>query len=94
MAVPIPYKSTPVFDAETLPAALRKAHNTKAGVWGVLRVLEGQVKLVFHDPERVVTVTPTHPAEIAPQAYHHVEVAGPMKMQVEFYTEQPQLALS
>jgi len=42
-----PYKSTPVFDETTLPAALRREHRTKDGVWGVIRVLEGQVRLVL-----------------------------------------------
>ena len=84
-----PYKITPVFDEATLPEAIRNAHNTKAGVWGLLRVLEGQVRLVFHDPVREVRVTPHTPAPIAPEAVHHVEVDGPMRMQVEFYREPP-----
>ena len=84
-----PYKATPVFDEDSLPEALRKDHSTKAGVWGLLRVLEGEVGLVFHDPRREVTVTPGHPAEIPPEALHHVETAGPMRMQVEFYREPP-----
>jgi len=84
-----PYKTTTVFDEATLPAAIRNAHNTKAGTWGLLRVLEGAVTLVFHDPERRVTVTPDRPATIPPQAWHHVETAGPMRMQVEFWREPP-----
>lgn len=65
-----PYKVTPVFDEESLPAAIRNAHNTKAGVWGLLRVLEGEVSLVFHDPARSVRVTPDNPASIPPEAVH------------------------
>lgn len=84
-----PYKITPVFDETTLPEAIRNAHNTKAGVWGLLRVLEGEVRLVFHDPARVVPVKPDTPAPIPPEAVHHVELSGPMRMQVEFYREQP-----
>ena len=55
----------------------------------LLRVLEGDVRLVFHEPARVVVVTPDAPGEIPPQAWHHVEVTGPMRMQVEFYHEKP-----
>ena len=84
-----PYKITPVFDEATLPDAIRNAHNTKAGVWGLLRVLEGEVRLVFHDPAREVRVTPDRPAPIPPEAVHHVELDGPMRMQVEFYREPP-----
>jgi len=85
-----PYKSTPVFDEQSLPDAIRGRHSTKAGVWGLLRVLEGEIRLVFHDPRREVTVTPENPAPIPPEALHHVEVTGPMRMQVEFYREPPQ----
>ncbi len=31
-----PYKTTPVWDHHTLPAAIRHEHSTKAGTWGVL----------------------------------------------------------
>lgn len=85
----IPYKITPVFDEASLPAAIRNAHQTKAGVWGLLRVLEGEVRLIFVDPPSSVQVTPALPAQIPPEAIHHVETNGPMRMQVEFYREQP-----
>lgn len=87
-----PYKTTPVFDEISLPAALRNEHNTKAGVRGLLRVLEGEVKLVFRDTGQVVLVTSENPALIPPQEVHHVELCGPMRMQVEFYREEPALA--
>ena len=84
-----PYRTTPVFDETSLPQALRSAHNTKPGVWGLLRVLAGEVRLVFHAPRVELIVDPAHPAVIAPQALHHVEVTGPMRMQVEFYDKPP-----
>ena len=88
---PTPYKTTPIFDETSLPQALRNDHSTKAGVWGLLRVLEGEVRLVFHDPRREVHVIPDHPGPIPQEAVHHVEVLGPMRMQVEFYREPPLL---
>jgi hypothetical protein len=39
--MPEPFRSTPVFDQNTIPARLRGNHRTKVGVWGVIRVLEG-----------------------------------------------------
>ena len=90
MPRPAPYKTTPVFDQDTLPAAIRSTHATKDGVWGLLRVLEGAVMLVFHEAdERRVTVRPGSPCPIPPTAPHHVETDGPMRMQVEFYREPP-----
>lgn len=84
-----PYKSTPVFDETSLPEAIRKAHSTKQGVWGHLRVLEGRVTLVFHDPAYEAEVTPGNPATIPPEAVHHVETHGAMRMQVDFYRAEP-----
>ena len=84
-----PYKMTQVFDEVSLPLAIRNAHQTKAGVWGLLRVLEGEAVLVFHDGQTQVRVNPDQPAPIPPEAIHHVEVTGPMRMLVEFYHEAP-----
>lgn len=89
MPNPTPYKATPVFDETTLPEAIRSAHSTKAGVWGLLQVLEGEARLVFHDPARELRVTPDSPGQIPPEALHHVELDGPVRLQVEFYREQP-----
>lgn len=84
-----PYQVTPVWTEHTLPDAVRGNHSTKAGVWGVLRVLEGEASLVFHDPPCVVAVAPGNPGLIPPQAVHHVETAGTVRLQVEFYREKP-----
>lgn len=89
MTAPAPYRSTPVFDEASLPEAIRNTHSTKAGVWGLLQVLEGKARLIFHEPAYAVEVTPGNPAPIPPQAHHHVETDGPMRMQVEFYREPP-----
>ena len=85
----LPYKTTPVFDQDSLPAALHHEHSTKVGVWGLLRVLEGEVQLVFCDSGLSVRATPEKPALIPPQDVHHFALCGPMKMQVEFYREAP-----
>ncbi|MDE1918402.1 MAG: DUF1971 domain-containing protein [Sphingomonadales bacterium] len=84
-----PYKATPVFDEISLPQAIRNAHQTKPGVWGLLRVLEGEAVLVFHDGQPPVRVSVDQPATIPPEAVHHVEVTGPVRMQVEFYHDAP-----
>ena len=56
-----PYETTPIFTEATLPAALRREHRTKAGVWGLIRVLEGQLKLGFTDRADVQLLTPESP---------------------------------
>lgn len=84
-----PYSASPIFTEATLPASLQSGHTTKDGVWGLLKVLEGEVTLVFVDPPREVRVTPGHPAPLPPRAMHFVRAAGPMRMQVEFYRAPP-----
>jgi truncated hemoglobin YjbI/tellurite resistance-related uncharacterized protein len=84
-----PYRSTPVFDQDTLPAALRSAHSTKAGVWGVIRVLEGRLRYRIEASGTDVTLDPDTPGRIRPCEVHHVEPLGAMRMQVDFYDHEP-----
>ena len=84
-----PYAKSPVFDEQTLPDAMRNEHRTKAGTWGLLRVITGEVQLKFVDPPSNHHVTPDRPASIPPQATHHVVTTGAMTMEVEFYHERP-----
>lgn len=84
-----PYRTTPVFDETSLPAALRAAHSTKTGVWGVVRVLQGRVKLVYAEPEAELLLDPATPGLLQPRQVHYVEPLGPMQMCVEFYDRAP-----
>lgn len=84
-----PYKSTPVFDETTLPAALRREHRTKDGVWGVIRVLEGELRFVLADGGGETILTPERPGLVLPQQTHHVEPLGKMRMRVDFYDVPP-----
>ena len=88
---PRPYRVTPVFTEASLPAALRKAHSTRAGVWGVIRVLEGELRYRTGEPERETVLSPDRPGLIAPRQLHSVEPLGPMRMQVEFYDAPPEV---
>ena len=87
-----PYRTTPVFDETSLPAGLRREHRTKAGAWGVIRVLEGEVVYTIIDPAEEQRLTPERPGLIHPEQPHFVTPAGPMRMQVEFYDHRPDLA--
>lgn len=84
-----PYRSTPVFDQDTLPLALRARHDTKAGVWGVIRVIEGQLELTYLDPPSTTILTPDKPGLVQPQQPHFVTPIGAVKMQVDFYDHPP-----
>lgn len=90
MSAPEPYKSTPIFDENTLPAGLRREHRTKAGVWGVIRVLEGNLRYRVLDPVAETILDPTRPGLVLPDQPHFVEPLGAMRMQVDFYDRPPE----
>ncbi len=87
----VPYKRTPVFDENTLPAGLRREHRTRPGVWGVIRVLDGQVRYRVSDPASEMILEPGRPGRVLPDVPHLVEPLGPMRMQIEFYNQFPDL---
>lgn len=82
------YRTTLIFDETTLPAALRREHSTKAGVWGVIRVLAGELLISYADG-RAETLTPERSGIVRPQELHWVKPIGSMQMQVEFYDSDP-----
>lgn len=84
-----PYRSTPVFDQNTLPSALLSRHNTKAGVWGVIKVLEGELKLTYLDPQSERDLSKGDSAVVGPQQWHYVTPSGEFQMQVDFYDTPP-----
>jgi tellurite resistance-related uncharacterized protein len=91
-----PYRRTPVFDENTLPAGLRREHRTKPGVWGIIRVLEGRLRYCVLEPdsETIASETilePGRPGLVLPDRPHRVEPVGAMRMQVEFYDSLPDL---
>ena len=89
MSAPLPYRSTPIFDQDSLPAALRGRHSTKAGVWGVIRILEGKLRLNLLEPAAEIVLDPEHPGLLQPEQPHFVTPLGVMKMQVDFYDQPP-----
>lgn len=89
MNPPAPYKITPVFDENPLPAGLRREHRTKVGVWGIIRVLEGRLRYRVLDPIIETILDRDNPGFVNPDQPHLVEPLGPMNMQVEFFDRDP-----
>ncbi|HKU99396.1 MAG TPA: DUF1971 domain-containing protein [Vineibacter sp.] len=81
----VAYKRTPVFDQDSLPAALRRVHRTKRGVWALIHVLEGRLRYRILDPAREMTLIPGAPGVVRPEQPHEVEPLGAMRMFVEFH---------
>lgn len=85
----LPYHRTAIFTQTTIPAGLLRAHRTKAGAWGLIRVLEGALAYRVTDArrpslERILTPR-TLPAVVEPTILHEVEPRGPVRFFVEFY---------
>jgi len=85
------YRSTPVFDEITLQAALRADHRTKAGTWGVINVLSGELRLTFIDPPGSQTLSPGRPGLVRPEQTHFVTPIGAMQMRVDFHDSAPDM---
>jgi tellurite resistance-related uncharacterized protein len=83
------YRRTPMFDETSVPAALLKDHNTKAGSWGLIHVEAGRLRYRITDPRREPFETELSPESapglIEPTILHHVEPLGPVRFQVEFW---------
>lgn len=80
-----PYRATKQFDERDLPAGLLADHQTRAGVWGRLVVVEGTLELCFAAPlDERVRVSAGEWAAIPPELTHHVELDGAVRFYVEF----------
>lgn len=81
-----PYKKTPVFDETSVPRGLLNAHQTKAGTWGKIVVLTGQLLYRILEPliEEYV-LDREHCGVIEPEVLHEVEPRGKVRFYVEFH---------
>jgi hemoglobin len=80
------YSSTKVFTDETVPVALTSTHETKAGSWGLLKVLEGRLTFTLVAvPDSPVTLEGGQSLVIEPATPHFVTPQGPAQFQVDFY---------
>lgn len=57
----LPYQRTPTFNEQALPAALRKAHATKAGVWGLIHIESGRLRDAISETADVMEIGPDDP---------------------------------
>ena len=85
----VAYRRTPVFDANTIPAGLRREHRTRPGVWAVINVLAGKLRFRTLPPDPELhggtCLSAGQHVVIAPGQLHEVEPDGPVRFFVEFY---------
>ncbi len=86
----VSHRRTPEFSEATVPAALRRRHTTKPGVWGCIRVVRGSLRyrILAPEPEEHL-LSPGHPGVVEPEVPHEVEPVGEVRFYVEFFTQPP-----
>lgn len=82
----VSYKVSPVFTHENLPDAFRNEHSTKAGTWGVVRVLSGALVFTIDEtPPKTILLKAGELLVVPPQQPHHVTFLDEGAFIVEFH---------
>jgi tellurite resistance-related uncharacterized protein len=80
------YKKTPIFSNDSIPKGLLNAHQTKAGTWGKIIVLEGELLYRILEPKiEEYRLSATRFGVIEPEVLHEVSPIGNVSFYVEFY---------
>lgn len=81
----VSYKQTPEFSESTIPAGLLKHHQTKAGVWGKIVVLNGNLLYTIEQLFEEIVLDSNSFGVVEPAVLHQVKPLGPVSFYVEFY---------
>lgn len=82
----VAYKRTPEFDETSVPPGLLSAHTTKAGVWALIHVLEGELTYRILEPApEEISLVPTLRGVVEPEVPHEVAPRGHVRFFVEFW---------
>ena len=79
------YKKTNLFNQETIPAALLNDHSTKAGVWGKICILEGELLYTISQTGEEIRLNTEIFGVVEPEIKHKVTPVGDVSFYVEFY---------
>ena len=75
-----------------MPGAIRRAHTTREGTWGLIHVVTGRLRYeILREPVEIFTLSPEVKGVIEPQVPHQVEPIGEVTFFVEFF-KAPELA--
>jgi tellurite resistance-related uncharacterized protein len=81
------YSRTPDFTRSTVPKGLLRQHQTKAGTWGKIVVLEGKLRYRILEPEiEAIELSPERYGVVEPTVPHEVEPIGHVLFYVEFFS--------
>ena len=81
-----PYKRTPEFNEQSVPAGLLHAHQTKESVWAKIVVLEGKLQYTINEPAKeIVVLDESVYGVVEPTVLHEVKPLGKVRFYVEFH---------
>lgn len=82
-----PYKRTPTFTRESVPAALLRRHDTKAGTWASIHVVSGELE--YFEPteagETRLLLGSGEQVTVAAQREHRVALSTEAAFFIEFW---------
>lgn len=85
-----PYRRTPTFTEDTVPAALQRAHTTKGGVWARIVVESGRLTYRIRGGDGgTFALSPDLHGVVRPGEPHDVHPDGPVRFYVEFLSVDP-----
>lgn len=81
-------RTTPRFDADTIPVGLLSSHHLAARTWGVIRVDGGELEFTWEDdPDNPTIIGAGDSLVIPPEARHHVSPPGKVSFEIDFYSD-------
>jgi tellurite resistance-related uncharacterized protein len=80
------YKKTPEFTEQSVPKGLLNDHQTKAGVWGKIVILEGELDYTILEPEKeTIRLSIEQYGVVEPTMLHFIKPCNTVRFYVEFY---------
>ncbi len=79
-------RATPIFDINSVPAGLLKAHQIATEAWGILRVEVGPLEFALDDSSESRTLDSGDHQVIPPEVRHHVVPTDGARFLIEFYS--------
>jgi tellurite resistance-related uncharacterized protein len=88
----VAYQHTLEFTNSTIPDGLFRAHSTKAGVWGLIVLLEGSLMYRILEPNHEeIRLSVERFGIIDPMIRHEAEAIQPVVFYVEFHRQRSSL---
>ena len=80
-----PLRKTAIFTQESVPAGLLRDHTTKAGVWGLIHVLDGELRYLVPSTGHDEVLRAGDKGVVEPAVPHRVAPVGKVSFYVEFW---------